>query len=218
MKEPVYQTKSDYAYSVIKSEIMSGEIAPGERLVISKLADRFSVSDIPIRDALNRLTSEGLVDVYSNNRSVVSNISLKELQDTIEMRIILEPICSKISTQFIEEETVSHLNNLIDEMDNAIKIEDYDGLSSLNRKFHMTIYSHCPNKKMVDIIEELLKISNRASKIFQIHPERCDESNLEHRQIVEAILEKDEELVFNLVQMQKREALKMYLKAIEASV
>jgi DNA-binding GntR family transcriptional regulator len=215
-EHPVFQTKSDYAYSVIKKDILEGKVSAGERLVIAKLAKRFNISDIPVRDALSRLASEGLVDVGTNNRSVVSTISPAELKDTIELRIILEPICSEMAVPHITGSTIAQLLLLIEKMDDAITVKDYDSIGVLNRSFHMLIYAHCPNKKIVGLIEDLYKSSNRARMIYHIHRERSDESNKEHRQMVDAIINKDAKRVFELVKRQKISALQSHIKAIDA--
>jgi DNA-binding GntR family transcriptional regulator len=212
----VFHSKSDYAYSSIKKEILDGRLAAGQRLVISKLAATLNISEIPVRDALSRLSFEGLVDVGSNNRSVVSTVTPAELHDTIELRIALEPLCSEIAVPFVTSETVAQLDGLIVRIDSAIAAGDFNAIGLLNREFHQNIYRHCPNKILVEIIEHLYKASYRARMIYQIHRGRCEESNREHRLMVEAILSRDSRRMFELVQFQKRSALMPHLEMIDA--
>lgn len=211
----MFLSKKDYAYETIKSEIISGAIAPGEHLVISKLAERLEISEIPVREALSILVSEKLVETTPGNRSIVTDISYDLLKETFELRIILEPICSKMATSFISEEGINELTILVDEMNDAIKDKDYPKVSKLNRQFHRKIYSFCPNKTMVSIIEDLLKTSIRASNVFRFLPERSDSSNEEHQAMLEAIKKGQSDVVYDLVKKQKEETLNIYLEKVD---
>ncbi len=209
-----YQSKSDYVFAFLKSAIMDGQLLPGERLVISKIAKKLAVSEIPVRDAIFKLTAEGFVDMKPNNRAVVSEVSFDDLKDILEMRIILEPECSKMATPFVSEDDIKELKRLVALMFSCSEAGDYMSMSTINRKFHSRIYHNCPNKVMITMVEDLLKASIRAQAVFHVEHGRGLISNKEHEQIVEAIENRDEEMVFELMTIQKKASLTLFLEKL----
>jgi len=206
-----FQSKSDYVFATLKSKIMEGSLIPGERLVISKIAKELSVSEIPVRDAIFKLTAEGFVDMKPNNRAAVSGLSLDDLKDILEMRIILEPECSKMATPFINENDIIELKKLVSMMYDCSELGDYVKLSKTNRIFHSYIYRKCPNKLMVSMVEDLLKASIRAQAVFHVEHARGLISNKEHEQIVEALENHDADSVFQIMTTQKKASLTLFL-------
>lgn len=85
-------TRTEWADQRLRSAIFSGEFAPGERLVISTLAERFGVSATPLREALRRLSSEGLVELQAHGSAHVATVDSTEASEIYELRRILEPM------------------------------------------------------------------------------------------------------------------------------
>jgi DNA-binding GntR family transcriptional regulator len=85
-------TRTEWADDQLRSAIFRGEYAPGERLVISALAERFGVSATPLREALRRLSSEGLVELRSHGSAHVASVDLNEANEIYELRRVLEPM------------------------------------------------------------------------------------------------------------------------------
>lgn len=85
-------TRTEWADDQLRSAIFRGDYAPGERLVISALAERFGVSATPLREALRRLSSEGLVELRSHGSAHVASVELTEANEIYELRRVLEPM------------------------------------------------------------------------------------------------------------------------------
>ena len=85
-----YATTPDLIAASLREEILRGVIPPGQALRQEELAGRFSVSRLPVRDALLRLEAEGLVDVFPNRGAFVTTLSADEVREIYHLRILLE--------------------------------------------------------------------------------------------------------------------------------
>src|ERR1700733_9632885 len=83
--------------SQLRTDILQGDIAPGSRLSQQSIAERFGVSRIPVRDALQVLAGEGLVHPTSNATAVVTGMSIAELQELYELREAIEPLATQLA-------------------------------------------------------------------------------------------------------------------------
>ena len=105
------------AYEALRSAILNGSIRPGERLGEVELSSQFGVSRTPIREALRRLTAEGLVVFQPNRGARVAEWSLSDLEDTYEIRARLESYGAALAAQRIDADCLPRLSLLCDEMD-----------------------------------------------------------------------------------------------------
>jgi len=85
-------TRTEWADERLRSAIFQGKFAPGERLVISTLAEQLGVSATPLREALRRLSSEGLVELHAHGSARVAQVDLHEATEIYELRRVLEPM------------------------------------------------------------------------------------------------------------------------------
>jgi DNA-binding GntR family transcriptional regulator len=87
----INQTKiSDQVYEYLRGEIISGRLAPGERLDLDRIVEQLKVSKMPIKEALGRLAGEGLVDIQSRRGTYVGRVDARDLAETFEVRRALE--------------------------------------------------------------------------------------------------------------------------------
>ena len=101
MSEPVglYVTKSDYAYTRIREGILMGEFGPGSVLNQAMLARTIGVSTTPLREALRRLKSEGLVELDAHRDARVSTLTAEEARDLLEVRRSLDPSAAALAAE-----------------------------------------------------------------------------------------------------------------------
>lgn len=212
MKKPNFILKNDYMYETLKDEIVEGRLRPGERIVISDLAAKYNVSPMPVREAINRLQQDGFVEVVPHVGSRVSSFDINKHREIMQIRIELEPIATRLSIPFISAKALTKLEKLIREMEVCLQKKDYMGYSRVNREFHLTIYTACPNKSMFELIKSLWAKSEYSRRIFSELPERNEESLKEHKALVEAIKEKDAEKGAEIIRRQKVTGTAMHLK------
>src|SRR5690349_21999461 len=101
MSQPaeLYSTKSDFAYTTMREKILSGEFEPGQTLNQATLARTIGISTTPLREALRRLKSEGLVELDAHRDARVTELSLEEARDLLEVRRSLDPLAVSLAAE-----------------------------------------------------------------------------------------------------------------------
>ena len=98
---PNYQTKNIIVFNILKEKILSGELKPGEKLIIRELSSSLAVSETPIREALKTLEAEGLLSLTPHVGFIVTKLKLKELEDILIIRYNLEFLATEIAVDKI---------------------------------------------------------------------------------------------------------------------
>lgn len=207
-----YKTKKDSIYEILKEEIYDCKYKFGEKLVISHLAKRFNTSEIPVREALNQLSADDLIEFKPHVGAVVKPLSPKDIRNIFELRIELEGLATRLAAEHLEEEHFKQLRAILDESKDAFKEKDYARFETLNVDFHMGIYRHSDNQLLVKTIEELWKNTRRYPSLFNQNDEHIKLSIQEHEDIFNALFRKDGTLAENIMLKHKARAGKEILR------
>jgi len=132
--------------------IATGELMDGARLVERDLADRFSVSRIPMREAIQKLESEGLVEIYRNRGAIVRTLTVTDVEEIYSLRILLEGDAIYRATKRMDEETLARAE-LVHRLLGVADTQDKQG--ELNREFHALLYAPCGNGRQLKTIWDL---------------------------------------------------------------
>jgi len=140
------ETVKEKVYRELSRAIFTGRLAPGERLLEEKIADRMQVSRMPVREALHRLEEAGFVSPNKNSGKVVNRLSRQDLEEITHIRVLLECEAARIATKKREEKSLKHLEKINSEMNTAVDDNDIDKVLGLNKHFHMILYedAHMP--------------------------------------------------------------------------
>ena len=152
---------SDQIYSMIKRMIKESALAPGEQLVESQLARQLQVSQAPVRDALKRLTHEGLVSQVRHLGSFVASYSPEEAAQAKIARIELEALAGRLACGSLGAERRDVLVSLITQMHAAAEAEDLAAFRELDFVFHRTVIEASGNvylPRMWDLLEPSLRV------------------------------------------------------------
>jgi DNA-binding GntR family transcriptional regulator len=144
--------------SQLRSEILYGDITPGSRLSQQSLAERFGVSRIPVRDALQILAGEGLVQPASNATAVVTGISVAELQELYELREAVEPLATQIAVPNVGRADLLTMRKQLEIME--VHADTRTWLAA-NTEFHAAIYKHANRPLMIELVERLRGLTDR---------------------------------------------------------
>src|SRR5919108_1482781 len=101
----------------LRAEILAGEIAPGERILVGDLGRRFDVSHIPIREALRRLEAEGLVVTSPQRATVAAGVALEDLEGLYQLRFIIEGEVARQAVGRLTEADLTELHRLLDQLE-----------------------------------------------------------------------------------------------------
>lgn len=134
MKKALSRTENVYRY--IKDEIIYGGIQPGELLNEGILAEQLEVSKTPVREALNGLKYEGLVDVIPYKGYFVKNLSLKEIKDLFEFRIFLEGKAAELATVRATNDQIEELKELASKKIEGELLNSKKSFLQINENFH----------------------------------------------------------------------------------
>ncbi|GFN33481.1 GntR family transcriptional regulator [Paenibacillus xylaniclasticus] len=142
---------SEHVYITLKRQIMKGELLPGHRMIVLDIAKQFSVSQAPVREALERLKQEGLIVGKMNKGSAVSEITAQEIRDIYELRQMVEGHALRATMRVLEEKDIAYLESIIDGMREAIDKEDPYRLVEMDMLFHGYFYLRSGNALLYDI-------------------------------------------------------------------
>lgn len=151
-------TKAETIRRQLRDEILSGDIAPGNRLDQRELAKRFSMSPTPIREALRQLQSEGVL-AYSANQGVtvaeVTASNVADLREVYLMRSLLEPLAARLAHGLISRVQLEEIERIHDSFRKAHEAGDGEATRALNYTFHMRIYKIADAPRLLRFIEVL---------------------------------------------------------------
>jgi DNA-binding GntR family transcriptional regulator len=177
------------AYSMILDAIDSGVYKPGDRLVESELAERFGVSRTPIREALQRLETQSLLE--RDGRSlIVASLDHNQMAELYVVRRELEGLAARLAARHATEEEVAVLRGMVT-ADDAL-INDPAALARANRRFHKQIHLASHNRYLVqqlDLVHRTMALMATTSLAAQ---GRGQIAQSEHDGIVAAIEARDE--------------------------
>jgi DNA-binding GntR family transcriptional regulator len=180
------------AYGAIRDSVVSGRFGPGEQLVESRLAADLGVSRGPVREALRRLSEEGLVVEYLHRGMFVREFTADSILDIYNVRLALESLAARLATR--RRAPVDGLEALVDEMRVAAEAGDVEAVTAREVEFHETLCELSGNELVASIF---YSISAQVQMAMQLDNESYAEPvevAREHEPVVEAIKSLDEEL------------------------
>lgn len=180
MNGPQYLTKSDYLYESIKQDILNGHLRPGERLVVADIANKYSTSPMPVREALRRLQQEGLIEITPHIGAKVTSVNLEEFHEIMIIRCELEPLAVRLAVPRLSGEKIDEMDELNRNMREAMEADDPKKFSHYNEEFHHLFYDICGNDFLINLINELWHKTERTKSIFARYPQRMYDSCQEH--------------------------------------
>lgn len=179
------QTKQDHAYQILKRRITQGGLLPGQRIVVNRMAEEIGTSAIPVREALLRLEAEGLVEITPHVGAVVTLVTGKKIEMTLETLAVMEGYATRMAADRAET-ILPELRRCQARMREAAESGDWDAFSTANRRFHFAIYAVVDNKVLTKTIEDLWTQldSYLSASAFYLMPDRALGSVAEHDRIL----------------------------------
>lgn len=187
MRTPTTQAPRD-AYDLLVEAIDQGAFRPGERLVESELAERFGVSRTPIREALQRLQTQGVV-ARDGRSLVVSALDHDQLGELYAVRAELEGLAARLAAQHAAPEEVRVLWELIRR--DRERVDRPDLLAQANKRFHRQIHLASHNRYLIQQLDMVHRSMALVANTSLSAPGRGRESVEEHEAIAHAIGARD---------------------------
>ena len=190
---PESATLSDRIFRHVQEAIMTGTLAPGERIHADALARQFKVSHIPVREALTHLEAVGLIVQEPHKGARVIELSQDDIRHIFEIRKILEGLAARLAAANIDEQSKKRLQSLVDEIDQAAKAKDFLKMDTADQEFHHTIWRISGNPYLYKILLNLLSpyFGFLASKGYYFRRKQLSSVSEVHQSILDAVARGD---------------------------
>ncbi|CAA9353966.1 MAG: Transcriptional regulator, GntR family [uncultured Frankineae bacterium] len=171
--------------------VVTGELAPGTRIVEDRLAARLGVSRNPVREALQALASEGFVEILPRRGAVVAQITAEQAEDLFDVRAALEPLAARLAARRASGPGVARLREILRRARQATDQQELDQLASYNTDFHSLVVELSGNDYLGLLVAPMAR---RVQWVFRTSAAtRAPHSWAEHEQLLQAIATGDED-------------------------
>jgi DNA-binding GntR family transcriptional regulator len=180
-----YVSKTDLVAALVRELVITGELAAGEQLRQRDLAQRFGVSQTPVREAMRRLESEGLLVCDTHRGFTVVVPDEGRLEENFRIRAALESLGASLAARRIDASGLARLRGLNDQI--RALADDDPAYAELNREFHFTVYEYAHSPLLLSLMRLLWASLHGGPRVIRTHAE----SARQHDQILAALAEGD---------------------------
>ena len=194
-------SKEDYAYLTLRESILAGKLKEGETLAQASISEELGISSIPVRAAITRLISDGLVEQEPHYPPRVTTLSSEGLEELLVIRMHLETLAIQHAIPNIGQQEILELEELVEAMDQTLIDNNMPAFGSLNKQFHLQIYQANPYPLLNQIIKDLWDNSDRSRSrmVFGLVPGLAAASQVDHHHLVDMIKSGDVESATKLI-------------------
>ncbi len=178
-------------FQKIREDILSGKYKENEELKEVAIGEELGVSRTPVREAFRQLELEGLIQIIPNKGAYVTGITAKDVKDIYMIRSLLEGLCARMATEKITKEQMEEMEENIYLAEFHAQKGHMDQMAELDNRFHDILYEACDSKMLEHLLRDFHQYVLRVRQKTLATNSRGNASNNEHKQIMEAIKEKD---------------------------
>jgi len=179
-----HRTLSAMIADQLRQSILDGTHPAGAQLRQDALGEAYGVSRIPVREALFQLEAEGLVKIVPQKGAIVSELSLDEINDVFDLRIILEPRMLAESAPRFAADDFATLDSIQGRFEKAIAAGNISEWGQLNAEFHMAMYVHARQPRTQMIVTALLQTSDRYTRVQLSTTAAMGTAEREHAELI----------------------------------
>ncbi len=196
VEEQISQRRSKTLNTIVREAIeemiVSGELASGDRINESNLASRLQVSRGPVREACRSLEQAGLLVSAVNHGVYVREMTLDEVRDLYEVRTSLACLVGRLIVKRADDHEISQIADFVTQMDIAVEKNDARKYYDLNLNFHDALVKAAHNRALEQSYHWIIKQLHLYRQKGLVQSGNLQASNEEHKAIVEAIINRDE--------------------------
>ena len=190
--DPPQATQTERAHAALKRAIVRGDIHEGTFLSESEIMGRFGVGRTPFREACNRLSQEGLLEVAPRRGYLVPRLTFHGVREGFELRLILEGAAAELAAVRATEEDIHELERLAKRPAARDRAASVERIVEANRKFHLRLAKTTRNSEIVRLLESVLERAERVMYVeMRFAPFEAEQFELLHEPIVEALSRRD---------------------------
>ncbi|MFZ5860728.1 MAG: GntR family transcriptional regulator [Spirochaetota bacterium] len=186
-----YHSIQDIVFSTLRDEIVNQVLKPGDVLNTVELSKRLGVSRTPIREALNRLVSIGLIEESPHKSCYVKKLSIEQVIEIYYIRAALSGAAARLAATKISKEDQQKLLDLCNQMENINEPDPSKSMLKKNREFHNIIIAAAKSPNLENLLEQYYQLSQHYRALALEFPDSFRQVCSEHRKIAEAMLVRD---------------------------
>jgi len=175
----------EWAYAQLRESILNGSITPGARISEPGLAEQLGISRTPVREALQRLSQEGLVELSPNKGARVRALSLQEIREVYEVRALLEAEAARLAAQNATEKELKELDQRLKTLDKLPR-GDYLEQMQVDFDFHTALVEASHNRMLARVYQDLRASLALVRASMQTHSQHPT-TRKQHKQIMQAL-------------------------------
>jgi len=205
----------EIAYEQLKYAIITGQIPAGSRIVETAYADKLHISRTPLREALQKLERDGLVEYVLHRGVIVRAFTISDIEEIFAIRNAMMMLLLPSVVENATEEDIDRLQKIVDEMQDAVDHDDMEKTAQLNREFHGGLEKLSDKRRIMRVIDSQEEYIMRFSAVSIAALERRRVVNQEHYQMVEMLRNKDLEGLIELNKRHLEESKNACLRAVK---
>lgn len=183
---------SNKAYSEIRNKILSNQLVPGVRLKEDAWAKKMQVSRIAVREALNRLLGENLLEKGEKSGYYVKSMNAEDLREIRELREVLELGALRLAFHKVENHHLEELEKICNDFTSMVQNGYFGGACEADVKFHETLFNIAANDKLKNIyLSSNIPLFHLKLGRSSTHMNDYEQTDREHREILRALKAKN---------------------------
>ncbi len=207
---------ANQAYAALRKDILTCTLDPGSRIAQSQLVERYNMGITPIREALKRLEQEGFVQSIPRFGYLITPITIKDVEDLYDLRLILEKSSVRQAIQRITQQQIEQLQSMTEFTYTFKDRESYLAFLENNVNFHMTIALTSGNRRLAEMVGSILSEMTRIFNLGLALRDSGEEMHNEHVALARAICARDvllaEQLVEDQINLSRRRVIERLIQ------
>lgn len=182
----IHKTRTQIVVEVLREKILSGDIAAGQPLRQSALAESLNVSRIPVREALVQLEAEGLVKFEAHKGATATELSVEQVTELFELRALIETDLLKKAIPNLSTDDLAQAKSVLDEMEVAFRQTDsVASWSELNTRFHTCLYQAANRPHTLEVVHGLNTNCDRYIRLQLLLAGGIPRAESDHRELLQ---------------------------------
>jgi DNA-binding GntR family transcriptional regulator len=218
LEDQRFVTKAEFTADHLRRLITTGEIQPGERIVMSRISRQLRVSDTPVREAIKQLVSEGLVVETPHIGPTVPSFTLEDIREAFEMRAALSALAVSLNAPYYTKGILEKIDAILAKGQELLNQGDAAGYGDMNLSFHIALVDtgHFPSLQRVYL--GLITQTQRFRAGFRLMPWRMQLSHQEHNAIRDALVAGDYARASELSRAHEQTAMLALIEYMESQL
>ena len=185
------ESLTEQAYAAVKQKIITLQFGPGAYLNVVTISEMLGIGRTPVHQAARRLAHEGMIEIMPRKGMIVKPVSLHDVMQIAEVRLVNEPYCVRLATENAKRQDIAVLDRILKRAGRAAQAGDTEAMMLADRDFHCAISGIAGNQVLADILRNLHERSLRFWFISLHQSAHQKEVDKEHSDILAAIRDQD---------------------------